>query len=758
MEKQPTYKIGKIGGEPLARNNQIQIEFKVINAEFQKAMKEMSSEVTKLNREFRLEQEQLRVNGTEKEKLESRVRYLNERYKLQQKEVKAVTEQLNTAKDMFGENSKEVQQLENRLLEAQRKEAYFANELEITSKALAEQNDKFKQLGKSMQEFGGKMQDVGSKMTDTGKNLTLKLTAPIVGVAGAATKLGIDFEKAMSEVQAASGASAEELEQLERVAREAGATTDKSASEAASALKNMALAGWSVEESQEALLPVLKLSSAANMDLDRTSSLVTDTMSTLGLEIEDLELYLDILAETSRNSNTDIDQLGEAFLNVGGKLEQLGVGVYEGATTLGILANNGIKGSEAGRGLNAVLTNLTHPTGQAKVAMEELGISVFDNTGRFIGIEESLKLVDDAMEGMTDQQRNMYMSMIAGKEHSKTFGALMNSLDGDFEELSETVWGVEDALDQMYETATDNTMGAINNLKSAVEELGLKIFENLQPHIEKLVEWVQNVTDKFNALTPEQQENIVKIGMLVAAIGPALIILGKLFGAVGTVITVFGQLIPLAKALGVGIGAMTAPVAITVGAIAGIIAISVALWKNWDTVKEKAAQLGSYLSEKFKQIKEWISSPIKSAIDFVGRQVDRLKNFFSGLKLTIPKPKMPKFSLSGKLSLMPPSVPKLSVSWHKEGAIFTRPTIFNTRQGLHGVGEAGPEAVLPISKLAGMIQEVIDKERDLGGMCRHSYQTIEITVPVHLNGKQIAIASAPQMSIELEKLAVRKRR
>src|SRR5699024_7942311 len=128
----------------MSRKNQIQIEFKVINAEFQKAMKEMSSEVTNLNRKFRLEQEQLRVNGTEKEKLQSRMGYLTERYKLQQREVQSTKEHLEKAKKVYGENSKEVQTLENRLLEAQRKEAYFANEIEITNRQLAKHTDKLK--------------------------------------------------------------------------------------------------------------------------------------------------------------------------------------------------------------------------------------------------------------------------------------------------------------------------------------------------------------------------------------------------------------------------------------------------------------------------------------------------------------------------------------------------------------------------------------------------------------------------------------
>ena len=362
-------------------------------------------------------------------------------------------------------------------------------------------------------------------------------------------------------------------------------------------------------------MPILKLSSAANMDLGRTSDLVSDTMSVLGLEIDDLEGYLDVLAQTSRNSNTDVDQLGESFLVVGGKLTQLGVDVEDGAVALGLLADNGIKGSEAGRGLNAILTNLTAPTGRAKEALEELGISAFDSNGEFIGIEETLQLVQDATGDMTQEQQNLYLSMIAGKEHGKTLNALMGELGGGFDNLSGKVSGADGALEEMYDTATDNTMGAINNLRSAIEELGLKIFENLQPAIEKAVEFVQKLTDKFNALTPEQQENIVKIGMMVAAIGPALVVFGKLISVVGSTIAIGGKLIgsfgsilsmgsTLASGLGATVGFIFSPAGAIMVGIAAVIAGGVLLWKNWDLVKEKAGELWVGIKESWNSIKE----------------------------------------------------------------------------------------------------------------------------------------------------------
>ncbi|NMA48672.1 MAG: phage tail tape measure protein, partial [Tissierellia bacterium] len=225
---------------------------------------------------------------------------------------------------------------------------------QLSIKILADASSLKSSLGEIKSELDGmktKFEDtfksVGKKMSDVGGSLTKKVTLPIVGVGAAASKLGIDFDASMSEVQAVTGATAEEMEVLEKAARDAGATTNKSAKDAADGLKYMGLAGWSVEESQRALMPMLKLSSAGNMELGRTSDLVTDSMSALGLGIDDIDSYLDILAQTSRNSNTDIDALGEAFVQVGGRLNLLGVDTSEAAVALGILGDNGIKGSEA---------------------------------------------------------------------------------------------------------------------------------------------------------------------------------------------------------------------------------------------------------------------------------------------------------------------------------------------------------------------------------------------------------------------------
>ena len=214
-----------------------------------------------------------------------------------------------------------------------------------------------------------------------------------------------DFEKSMSNTAAIADASETDYKKLEDAAREMGKATTKTAAEAADALGYMALAGWDVDDSIQALEPVLRLSEATSMDLATCSDLVTDSMSALGVTVDDLSDYLDIAAKANNKSNQSAQQLMEAYLGVGGTLTGLGVELEESATALGVMANRGIKGSEAGNALNAVLVNLTTGTGQAGEMMEKLGISAFDSQGKFIGVAETLQKVEEATSSMTDERR-----------------------------------------------------------------------------------------------------------------------------------------------------------------------------------------------------------------------------------------------------------------------------------------------------------------------------------------------------------------
>lgn len=302
-------------------------------------------------------------------------------------------------------------------------------------------------------------------------------------------QVGMEFETAMSDAAATANASTEDFAKMEQAVMEMGKTTSKTsktASESANALEYMALAGWDVDTSISALPSVLKMSEASGMDLGRTSDLVTDSMAALGVSVNELPNYLDVATKAQTKSNQSSEQLMEAYIGVGGTMKNLNVPIEESATALGVLANRGIKGSEAGNALNAVMVNLTTGTGQAGKMMQELGISAFDSQGNFIGLEETLKELNTALQGYSEEEQNAAIAAIGGKQHMDALNDLMAGLNTTNEEgisewaaLTNELENCSGSLQAMRDMKLDNLKGDMETLKSATQDAGIKIYKHL---------------------------------------------------------------------------------------------------------------------------------------------------------------------------------------------------------------------------------------------------------------------------------------
>lgn len=298
-----------------------------------------------------------------------------------------------------------------------------------------------------------------------------------------AVDVGMDFDKAMSSWKGTAKASEAEFSLAREAALKYGRETTKTATESANALEYMALAGWSVEDSVKALPSVLKLSEATNLDLARTSDLVTDSMSATGEVIgengENLQRFLDVATTANNKSNQTAEQLMEAWIQTGGVFKGLKVDIEDSATALGVLANRGIKGSEAGTALNAIMINLTTGAGQAGKAMQKLGVSAFEN-GKFKGLKQTLTEVRDKLSGLTEEEQNYYKARIGGKHHIDAFTHLLNGLDAvkdgknEWDGLNESLRTANGSLQQMAATKMDNLWGDTKILQSAMQDLGIK--------------------------------------------------------------------------------------------------------------------------------------------------------------------------------------------------------------------------------------------------------------------------------------------
>lgn len=315
-----------------------------------------------------------------------------------------------------------------------------------------------------------------------------------------------DFDQAMANTAATAGASAEDYRKLEEAALEMGKKTTKTATEASEALGYMALAGWDVETSVSALEPVLRLSEATSMDLATCSDLVTDSMSALGLTVDELSGYLDVACKANNKSNQTAQQLMEAYIGCGGVMNNLGVDAKDSAAALGVLANRGIKGSEAGNKLNTVMINLTSGTGQAGKMMEQLGISAFDSEGKFIGLKETLELVNDATKDLTEEERNAALAAIGGKTQIDTLNDLLSGLntttrDGqtEWQALREELGNADGAMMEMAGKVTDTLPGAMAVFGSAVDDAKIRLCKIFAPAAKEAVfavaDYIPHITE-----------------------------------------------------------------------------------------------------------------------------------------------------------------------------------------------------------------------------------------------------------------------
>lgn len=478
-------------------------------------------------------------------KLENEKSKLSELEATQGKNSKAYKEQSKVVKDLQQEYDKSKKNIENFNLSLQKNKIDLANTetaLNKVKNAISELN--FEKATFGLTQFSNKLSSiskgldvVSQKFGAAGRTLSTSITAPIALAGSSIVKFGAEFSTSMSEVKALSGATGEDFKELESKAREMGKATSFTAKEAADGLGYMALAGWNTREMLEGIEPVLRLAEAGNLDLATTSDLVTDSMSSLGLTTADLSKYLDIVATSSANSNTKVDQMLRTYNQVGGTFKRLNVPLEESAALIGVLANRGLKAEQAGRSVSSLLINLTGGSTSAAKALKELGVNAYDSNGKFKGIEKvllelhgELNKVENGTRKYTDAQKNMYLSMIGGKTQIRTLDAMLNGVaettangTTEFQELKEELLNSEGALAKMADTMKDNLQGDWEKFTSMVGELKLKLFDLVEGPLRKFVQSLTNLTEKFVNLDSDSQKFIIKTALIAASIGPVLL-------------------------------------------------------------------------------------------------------------------------------------------------------------------------------------------------------------------------------------------
>lgn len=499
----------------------------------------------------------------------------------------------------------------------------------------------------SMENLGKSMQSVGSTMTATGKVMTATVTAPVVALGTAAVKTAADFDSQMSKVQAVSGATGKDMDALRSKAREMGAKTKFSATEAGQGFEYMAMAGWKTGDMLDGIEGIMNLAAASGENLGTTSDIVTDALTAFGLEAKDSGHFADVLAAASSNANTNVSMMGETFKYAAPIAGALGYSTEDTALAIGLMANSGIKASQAGTSLRTIMSKLT---GEVKISGKALGdvtIATANADGTMRPFSEILGDCREAFSKLTDEEKVSAAEALVGKNAMSGFLALMNAGDDDVNKLTKALGNCDGAAKDMADTMNDNLEGQLTILKSQLQELAISFGEILIPAVRSVVGILQNVVDWFNKLPQPMKEVITKVLAVVAAVGPLLIVGGKLVSSIGTLLTVGSKIGPVftaiktgATLLGGGLKALWAvmlanPVTLVIAAIAALVAVFIYLWNNC----EEFRQFWINLWEKIKQVASAAWQAITTALSTAWQAIstaaqtvwNAIKQFFVGL-------------------------------------------------------------------------------------------------------------------------------
>ena len=811
---------------------------------------------------------------TEQQQLEAQLNQCTKELEEQAKaeeQAKTPLEQLNTK---IGEQKVQLEKLEteykNVALEqgTGSKEAQeLKGKIDQLNSELGENESKLKQVDDALESAGneadksanGGWSILNQVIADLATNAIQQAINKLQDFAKETMNLGIDFSSSMSNVQAISGATGDEIALLEQKARDLGATTVYSASDVADGFGYMAMAGWDTQQMMDGIAGILDLAASSGEDLATTSDIVTDALTAFGMEAGDAGRLADVMAAASSNANTNVSMLGESFKYVAPVAGALGFSAEDTAVALGLMANSGIKASQGGTALRTMLTNMAKPTDDMAYAMEQLGVSLSDDEGNMYSLHEVMdqlrsgfgelmmseedfneeqallqQALDDGTISQTDYNSQMddlieraygaegaekarYAAMLAGKEGMSGLLAIVNASEEDYGKLTAAIDESSGAAQQMADVMNDNLGGDIKEMNSALEELKLKIFDGIQQPMRDIVQFITgSVIPAATQTLQFIQQHSTAIGILAGVIGIIVtaMLLQNAVSAIQAAMNAaeaasLGALITAKLASAAASWAALAPYILIAAAIAAVIAIIVICVTHWDLIKQKVAEaaemartnataawnnlkndlssitegikskmqsawqmikdniitpvqdaysnvvqkitdLKSSIEQKindmkdkvqstFDSIREKMESPIQSAKDTIDGIISTIKGWFPlSIGRIIDDIKMPHFSIEGEFSINPPSVPHFDIDWYAAGAIFDAPTLIPTMYGLKGVGEAGPEAVSPISVL----------QRYVGAAVQRFVPQIDYD----LLGQKVAGACAKLgISIELDK-------
>ena len=654
----------------------IKIEFEGDTTKLDKALRSVDKSTAAIDKELKQVNKDLKFNPNNVDLWKQKQTLLTEKVSETTKKLDALKQAQSQLDDdpAIDKNTAEYRELQREIIETESKLKHFEGQLKEIG------NANLKVLGQQLEEVGGKVQAVG-------KDLTKYVTGPIVGAGTASVAAFQQVDEGLDIVNKKTGATGQELENMrgiaERLATELPTDFETAGTAVGEVATRFQLTGQDLEDLSEKFI---KFADINNTDVNSAIDQTQKALAAFGMDATDAGTLLDQLNVVGQNTGVSMDTLLGGLVQNGTAFQELGLNAGQAATLMGQLETSGANSETVMQGLRKALKNAAEEGVPLDQALSDLQDTILNGT--------------DGMDGLTAAYD------LFGKSGDQIYGAVKNGTI-DFSNLGVEAAAAGDSVNKTFEGMLDpgdQFAVMMNQLKDLGYQVAGPLLEMLMPALEKLGNFLKGLAERWQSMSPGTQKLIITIAGIVAAVGPVLMIIGSIITKLGMLMTFLPALAGILPVISGAFSALLGPIGLIIAAIAALVAIGIILYKNWDTIKEKASALFEHIKGVFGRIKEAITGPIKAAKDFIKKMIDKIKSFFT-FKVSLPKIKLPHFSIKPKGwklgDLLKGSIPSLGIDWYAQGGIFNSPSVI-------GVGEAGPEAVLPIEKLNGMLVNMAD--------------------------------------------------
>ncbi|MES1038947.1 phage tail tape measure protein [Peribacillus simplex] len=504
-------------------------------ADFDKGQKNLLQKMNLVKSEMKASQSQFGKYGNSLDALKSKQVILGKQYALQGQQVQALKKKYDELAKARGAEDKETLDAAAKLNRATAYYNTLGRNLNETSKKVDTLNSKWHKASQGMSTFSKNMGSTGNKMDEFGRTMALSVTAPVAGLAAAAVKTGMTFDKEMSKVQAISGATSDELKAMRDQAIQLGSSTSKSSTEVAAGMKELSAAGFTALEVMGAIPGVISASEASGADMAQTAEVMASTLNIFSMEASKAGKVADILAKTANISAADITDMQYALKYAGPPAAALGIGLEELSGSIGILTNAGMKGEQAGTTLRGALLALLNPSEANSKMMETMGIAITDAEGNFVGLSKLVENLSESMEGQTETQKAATLASLVGTEAVSGMLSLMSAGPKEIDKMTKSLQNSAGSSAEAAKIMKDNFAGAMDELLGTMESIGIQVSDVMTPAIRDVTEWLANMGDKFSSLSPEAKKTVIILGLVAAGIAPITLGMAALVKSIGIV-------------------------------------------------------------------------------------------------------------------------------------------------------------------------------------------------------------------------------